>query len=283
MLKVFLSGGIGNRLFQLSFARFLRDEQKYEVGVVQLEDSTKPTTLDIETVLDRSLEIRKKSSLTKVSLKLIDPWRTLSPYFLWGRRYDFRYVTQIPISELGKLSSSGHIVGYFQDYNFVRNQLSSLVVELSSYLSVRCKTIETNPYEVIHVRGLDYRKNQNSKNIGELSDMYYQSLLSKKSEKIRFCLTDDLSYAQLKLRNCHVDFFFGPDELDALNSLNLLRNAKKIICANSTFSWWGGVLAVSNLNAKVVIPKPFFRSPNLNYGRGLDNPLFSTEPSNWLD
>lgn len=282
MLKVFLSGGIGNRLFQLSFARFLRDQLGYSVGVVQLENSSKPKSLDVESVLSDFFNPRSKVALGRLSDSLINPWHTFRPNFLWGKRYDFRHSTRVLSSDLAELSSSGHVVGYFQDYDLLRYSLHSLVVELSEFLARKCGTIEKKPYEVVHVRGLDYREKKNLQNIGVLSDKYYESLLRGKSNTLRFCLTDDLKFAQSKLRHCNIDYFFDPQELNSIEALNFMQNAVKVICANSTFSYWGGLLAFTKGQADIRIPMPFFRSNRLNYGRGLLNPNFSSEPSIWV-
>jgi len=57
----------------------------------------------------------------------------------------------------------------------------------------------------------------------------------------------------------------------AIEHLNLLGKCKGIVCANSSFSWWGGFLSSKLVEDSIVVfPKPMFDSPVIK------------EPKNWI-
>lgn len=279
MLRIFLSGGIGNRLFQLAFARVLKEKFFYKISIEQIDCKSSSQDLNVETILGAFLDPVARVSVSRTLKVHIDPWRTFSPNFVWGKRYDFRYVSDFSNVDLSRFSSNGHIVGYFQDMRFVNSLEEQMTIELKSFLDKRNNQFVSTPYEIIHVRGGDYKKNSNRELIGELSSSYYSEILMKKSPIQRICLTDDLDFAREKLRRIYVDNFMGPKDISVIRALYLMQNATRLICANSTFSWWGGVLARNISGAEVLIPNPFFKSYKLGFGKGLLHPRFLSKRS----
>lgn len=281
MIKVFLAGGLGNQLFQLSFAQYLKYILKHSVSVIKLDLLKSDQRLSVATLLPNYSQRKTDFLVTRIATRPIDPWRSLSLHYLWGTRYDFRYRSDISPLNLPILEKNSHVVGYFQDYRFVRDFEKGLMKDLNTHLPPNIDSLAGSTYEVIHVRGGDYKSRKNRIVMGELSNRYYTGVLSKKSTILRLCISDDLEFARWKLRNIAVDHFFGPNELDPLQGIKIMQEARKLIVANSTFSWWGGIAAWNNLNSEVIFPKPFFKSSLLNFGSGLQYPNFKSHNSYW--
>lgn len=281
MIKVFLSGGMGNHLFQLSFARYLRDILNYSVAIVSLDILKTDDALDMSTIIDINSREKSNLPLSNIAIRLIDPWRTKSVHYIWGARHDFRHFAQVSPTNIPLLRKNSHVVGYFQNYKFVQFVEKNLLQDLRFHLPQNLKDLEEISYEVIHVRGTDYKKIANRMTLGELSDCYYNSVLPKKSDLLRVCITDDLEFARWKLRKISVDLFLGPREIDTFRAMKIMQGAHRLIVANSTFSWWGGLAAWNSHNSEVIVPKPFFRSSQLDFGNGLEYPDFSTHNASW--
>ena len=137
--------------------------------------------------------------------------------------------------------------------------------------------------EVIHIRQGDTTTSENKKRVGVLSDTFYKNILSRNSElSYRVVITDDVEGAKQVLHGISVDAIFGPRELDPWQSLYLMAHSKRLIMANSTFSWWGGFLALLK-GAEVIIPEPFFNSPELDTRGALNYPGFATTKSHFVE
>jgi hypothetical protein len=70
-------------------------------------------------------------------------------------------------------------------------------------------------------------------------------------------ITDDIAGAKNISEDLGLELVLGPSELSSWQSIALMARAGAVICANSTFSWWGGILSAKK-GGTVVIPNPWF-------------------------
>jgi hypothetical protein len=284
-IRVFASGGMGNQIFQFAFSAFLKQELNYMSEFLNLKVARRIDHANFDLIPfvdDKSFLSDPSSNYLKYVSYTVDPWRSLRMHAVWGQRFDFRFDHTVSPDSLPKFNTPSHIVGYFQNYEFV-SKVGSIVLQILSKVVKKPTNpvFENSNYEAIHIRGGDFLRPSNRKTIGSLSYDYYNSLLPKKSSLPRIVITDDLNHAQTLLKEVHVDMYFDSSNHNFRESLFILGNARRIYTANSTFSWLGGFFGNEINQAEVVQPIPFFRSSRLNYGAKLQNPKFRKFPSNW--
>jgi len=122
--------------------------------------------------------------------------------------------------------------------------------------------VKSTDSTLLHLRFGDYLKAGSS--LGNLSRKYYENIITKNHEisfNPIYVMSDDVSLARQFLGNLHnLEFVFI--ERDPLISnfdyLRLFGAARRIICANSTYSWWGAFLAEDP--QLVIAPHPWYVS-----------------------
>jgi len=284
-IRVFASGGMGNQIFQFAFSAFLKQELNLMSEFLNLKVVRRiyHTNFDLIPFIDDKRFLSSTSSnFVKYFSYAVDPWHSLRMHSVWGQRFDFRFDHTVGPDSLPKFNNRSHIVGYFQNYEFV-SKVGSIVLQILSKIVKKPTNpiFEDSNYEAIHIRGGDFLRPSNRNTIGSLGHDYYNSLLPKKSSCPRIVITDDIHHAQTLLKEINIDMYFDSSNHDFRESLFILGNARRIYIANSTYSWLGGFFGNEINDAEVVQPIPFFRSGRLNYGVKLLNPNFQKFPSNW--
>jgi hypothetical protein len=110
-------------------------------------------------------------------------------------------------------------------------------------------------FQTIHVRRGDYSLNPDA--WGLLSIEYYK--MNIQDDLFTVIVTDDDPLTG-KLRTEFPEAqVFGPKELDELQALKIMSISRRIIVANSSFSWWGSVLAREFSGAEVIMPDTWYK------------------------
>lgn len=274
MIKVFTAGGIGNQLFQFAFAHVLSKHSDSDVEIVQFQ-----RTADLEHTRQTLNSIGLQCNHLKIKvinkqplLQIFDPWTRIRHHLNIS---DTRNDPFLSLSDFYSIKSlKKKYIGYFQNQDFVFEVRNELLKDLGSIVATGIIFREKyGSYEVIHVRGGDYRTPQKKDKFGVLADSYYREVLSRSNSLKRFVITDDLDLAK-SFKSIHpFEEIFGPTDLNPRNCLALMSGAELLVAANSTFSWWGGFLT-SSTGGKVIFPEPIFKSKALNSGKALNYPNF---------
>ena len=115
----------------------------------------------------------------------------------------------------------------------------------------------------MHIRQGDYINS----NFGLLSPAYYRKTVIGEEKDI-IIFTDQPNLSQEYLNALNPRFVITPNELSGDETFALMSRSKRLILANSTFSWWVGFLALQN-SGTVSIPSPWIKSgqyeANLEY------------------
>jgi len=164
---------------------------------------------------------------------------------------------------------------YFPDcQEELAKQISHIRNPSQWYLQAVGEVSENSPI-ALHVRLGDY------KNLGSIygrpDPEYYANAVNLITEKLGerpiWLFSDEPELASKILEN-HITIskVIDPNASNrAIEHLNLLGRCQGIVCANSSFSWWGGFLSSKLIpGSTVVFPRPMFDSPKL------------AEPHNWL-
>ena len=272
--RVILNGGVGNQLWQLAFAHklikarpveLLKIEKMKSEQNVHLESGAK-VVAKIVSNCAHNLRFKTKDFQNLISKGKYVPESRFSRIFgraiVDSRRLDYRDFNKINIS-----SPYTHL-GFYQSLKFLQDEVQTILDELELlFLERPIPRIfkNTRDYAVIHIRGGDYYSAKHVNIFGVLADQYYMHLVEElKSQGFKkiFVLTDDSLRARMRLEKINkLELEFVP-KLDEISTLHIMSNAKVMCTANSSFSWWGGMLAARR-GGKTFVPFPWFVSDTI--------------------
>ena len=306
-LRVMLTGGLGNQLFQLAAALYFAENRP-----VELVDSIgRPRTNsfglpDIDTfVLPLDVLIIKSDKysmlISKTSGFMLR--KGMNPHW-YEKNKLFEFLTQLLSSILLsiylkdkvalsasnnvgysddiKASGSKFLVGYFQSYKWLEN---TEVLKKMHNISPKNKNnsnflnwIKLAKFEkpiILHLRLGDYR-NENRFGIPN-SDYYKKSLdyiFKLNSNNKIWVFSDETDSVLDFLPQEHLDHYelIDTKNLDSAQTLEIMKYGTSYVIGNSTFSWWAATLSKTN-SPIVVAPSPWFKS--------LEEPE-SLIPNNWI-
>jgi hypothetical protein len=119
-------------------------------------------------------------------------------------------------------------------------------------------------FQVLHIRRGDFLY-KNSK-FPTLALNYYLRNITPDLNLV--IITDDIDSSKTMINFIKPNFIFGPADFNEIECLYLMSKANIVIAANSTFSFWGGVLCQSN-GGRTIYP-----SMDTSNGRNLHYPGF---------
>ena len=285
-MKVFLTGGLGNQLFQLAAAIENCDgeiELIAKIGKPRLTDKGDPEVASL--LLPASVSIKSPPmKFGRLTMKIIglnlrshfNPGK-IEKYHLWVYRTFGNIFISLLFKELlrltvgrdvgftpiKKLGKSDFLVGYFQSFKYLSKstleKMSALnVLEPSETFLEYLRKLKGKRILVIHVRLGDYI---NEPTIGTLSQEYYNRALAEFDfAKIDLVLvfSDSPDLVSDYLPDKFSSYFeVVPNSLTSAETLTLMTVGSDFIISNSTFSWWGAMLS-QNIDKKVVAPTPWF-------------------------
>jgi hypothetical protein len=258
-------GGIGNQLWQLAFAHKLSEAEPVNMVLID-NPKANNSHLYIGAEVISNLTKICKHRISHSSYKYRNPMvrRKFVPESNWARHFiDSRNLNWQNLSGIDIQKSSVHL-GFYQSLKFLRKEVSIVLDELELFLSAQNVShviSEVRDYAVIHLRGGDYYQDRHKNVFGVLDDTYYQRLTSKLAEygfDRAFVVTDDLINCAQRLRKISQIELVYLDGLSEISTLKLMSNAKAVGIANSSFSWWGGMLSQQK-GGIVHAPHPWFK------------------------
>lgn len=173
-------------------------------------------------------------------------------------------------------SDSGirNINGFFHAYFYYEDCLSKYqnlnadtIIPLSPVAKEIAANIKSGKSTAIHIRRGDYLHHNLS--FGLLNENYYRNALSRLealsgATKI-YVFSDDVVFAKTLMERIGQNDATFPEEICPLSAsevIYLIGSADNIVIANSTLSYWAGVLA--NKGSNVIAPRPFYRNQTLS-------------------
>ncbi len=290
---LFLTGGLGNQLFQIAACLSLGHKTEIVLDVTSGNPRNgSHESADLLSVFSGSGVIIEREKKNAFSSKIggyilrsgAEPkglerngfYRELvrliaSAYFSVSKRKRISVransgvgYSQIDISQ----KRSTFLFGYFQSYRWierdhVREFMNSLTVQNPSekYQSIKKEISEIQPI-IMHIRRGDYAFEPN---FGVLSQIYYEKSLeyiqNLAIEQAVWVFTDDPDWAKLITSS---QTFVGKEirlvddsNLSTGEVFDLMRFGSAYVIANSSFSWWAAYLSRTN-GAPVIAPKPWF-------------------------
>ena len=262
---VILEGGFGNQLWQLAFAHKLVSYGKVTLIKIVHESEKQHSeirTLDIEKVIENcghEIELRK---LTFERIFTRARFLTESNFNIYKDSIiDFRLSSWKDMLGVD-LSKARKYIGYFQSLHLLQAQVEVVVNELIETSNQHKPQIDLKGHNSnisIHMRGGDYFNPKHKDLFGVLSSQYYLKLfeiISEQHSEIATVITNDPRYAKEILVNKPEIKILGPESIDAWESFILMMNSKVACTANSSFSWWSGMV-VKKLGGRMIVPFPW--------------------------
>jgi len=291
-LFLYLTGGLGNQLFQLAAGLFLSDNRMIilnsEFGMPRLNESGKPELCDFKLPFDVATSNSRQAKLVERKFLSLILRRGLNyknaEEFLFRDKLLIK-VCNLLISRYFRIKVKVHLnkgvgfsnksnffrnefmVGYFQTYKWLKNE-SVLKKMKSIHLNSRSSKIDffknlavqEEPL-VLHIRLGDY---EHEPKIGILDYSYYQNAIKvlwdpSKYKKI-WVFSNDLEKAKEFLESrIDLDIRWMPTlGFSSAETLEIMRYGKGYIIANSTFSWWAAALS-HTVRPEVIAPTPWFK------------------------
>jgi hypothetical protein len=296
-----LTGGLGNQIFQLAAALSLRKFPgepiglDWGIGLPRLNSNGTPDLTSF--ILPRGVELlpkrrfswlasksngyllrmgfspRKYEKFLPVRLVILTIGNLISTIYFKGNRKNC-ICNSLGFSLIDESATPFTLTGYFQSYRY--SEASTVIdalramrpVEKSQDLDRLTSISAIEQPLVVHFRFGDY-KNENTFGI-PTTDYYRKSIsdlwLSEKYKKI-WVFSDEIELAKEKFPREYLSFVRWIDEIDQSSGLTLeaMRLGHGFVIANSSFSFWGAMLAKRGVDLDVVAPEPWFQgteSPN---------------------
>ena len=280
MLKkniVYLSGGLGNQMFQYAFARalYLKYNIPFEINTDfyrrRFEDQTS-RDLGLNLFKLKFKESRFTNlgrvclGIKKILLKLIP---SLNFSFFNEENFEINNIN---------FKKNNFFQGYWQNHKYFESIKDDLKVDFG--LEHNISNLNLNSYNqiinsnsvCIHVRRKDYLGTDY-----EVVDVnYYKKafdIIKSKYSKLNFFIfSDDIKW-------CKENLTFIPNSTfcsyTLLNDFHLMTLCKHFIIPNSTFCWWAAYLSNNDNNSKtVIIPSKWHKTNN--------NLLKNGSPEKWI-
>ncbi len=235
MKIVKIQGGLGNQMFQYAFAKALEYKgNKVFCDIHWYKALHKNTT-------------RRSFDLNVFNTQIISS--------LWWQKVFCKVVKEKNVNvyepELLNLNGNIYYSGYFQSEHYFKDFRSEIIKQFSlkaqpneTNLKILQKIKTTNSVSM-HIRRGDYVKLSHIYGLCSLA--YYQKAMeyiqNRVSEPCFFIFSDDMSWVRKNLKmEASCEYIDVNNAQTAYLDLELMKNCKHNIIANSSFSWWGAWL-----------------------------------------
>ena len=289
MIIVRLISGLGNQLFQYSFARRIALERNVPLKLdTSFYDSQDLRAYQLD-YFNIKAEVISHEALSK-ALKTNWFWMARKGWYGTQRRLPYYKKRIVREKEkfcydpnMTKTSKITYFNGYWQHYRYhqsheaiVRNELT-LKSQYLSKISKLLTEIDSSESISLHIRRGDYISDPRAhKRFGILPLDYYQDALKFIRQRINtptvYVFSDDTEWVQNHLKlDSPLQFITIEDEARDVLELALMSRCQHNIIANSTFSWWGAYLN-NNPHKIVIAPKQWSSDAVINQTMKIQHP-----------
>ena len=260
-----LDGRMGNQMFQWALARAYEAQN----GILPEIDNSKETLKLGCFKLIRDIKTVKKP-IWNIILRKTVPFRNLRNKWT-EMKFDLPVVKEDAFSKYTpsvlEAQAPAYLTGFFQTEKYfveVREQLLedfTLNKELNKKNKILLEEIKTTNSVSIHFRRGDYLKQRVANSIGNIKEQYYHDAIKLISAKTKndltlFVFSDDINWVKNNVQFGHKTVYVNINSAkQGYFDLELMKNCKHNIIANSSFSWWGAWLN-ENPEKIVVAPSP---------------------------
>lgn len=260
-----VSGRLGNQLFEWAFAHELASRFSAVVQPVidsrHFDRNQESIFKDPQLLCDLILD-QKNSEIIGLTFSALDKFASMGIFrthfieklFQISRQNDAYILQEIykrPRIISGFYINAQHVISNASHlYTHLESKFESL--ELSQKIS---EILGKEPFQAIHIRRGDFTTMKET--FGLLNLEWYLNNIDKNLPLL--VATDDMSGSQEIINALNPSFVLEPSQYSAWETLGILARSKRLVMANSTFSWWAGFCSAQAGN-QPIFPKPFYRS-----------------------
>ena len=263
MVRVKISGGLGNQMFQYIYGQYLKILLNKKIFYVAKMSSNSSS------FTKRSLDLENFDVPNfQYSESRISFWeRVFRKFILIFPMLNRKYIIQQNPHDIPDIERSvNYYDGYWQNYiyyNVVKEKIGNPFTlsqeDLFKYESI-INEIKNCQAVSIHVRRNDYINiPENAKIFEVCENEYYEKTISYIKERIEnpvfFIFSQDQEWCTENFKGYNFIFM---DKNPAHIDVFLMSICKHNIIANSTFSWWGAILN-ENVEKMVFYPKRWYK------------------------
>lgn len=281
MVRVILSGGLGNQMFEYAAGRALsmRYDTDLFVDLYLLQKKTKATIRSYELSVFNIEAPISQSILNKIAIKVFGAIRSKSIRYSFLDKFGiFRdEKAQYYDTKFENLPKDTTLFGYFQNENYFKEISRQLKVDFTFKTPLTGKNdkirhkIEQENSVSIHIRRGDYINTNTNLPILDLS--YYKKaieyIISEIDNPYFFIFSDGIEWVKinLDLSNLNHEFIDWNKNEHSYIDMQLMSLCKNNIIANSSFSWWAGWLN-NNPDKMVIAPRKWYKGDTGIYPDG---------------
>lgn len=275
MIEVYLTGGLGNQIFQFASAYAAAKSKNVKLTLnltwFQAISGMKSVTkrkFDLSYAVNPSVTIIQPSTLISIALakknfKLGRLKAKLNGYSLFVENDPFEYDSRIKsVSDKTLLLGNFQSEQYFKPYRAELKELLSVTGNTSpDYIDLK-KCISLPNTLCVHIRRGDYITNSdafNTHGVPEIS--YYSNALShflKKYKELKiFVFSDDQQWTRSQAFWPRNTMFVDDRNYSSSEIMNLISQSQHHILSNSTFGWWAAW--IKEQQGEVILPKYWLR------------------------
>lgn len=264
---IHIKGGLGNQLFQLSFAHLIFEQTKRRQYV--FIPRSYQSTSDIRTFLSQCSHVKEVSKLLSSFLELIFRYQRFQDALEWCGILLFEKDDSSGwlLSKVLEASFSNRFrifSGFWQDWKYALTSEKVFANELAHFLESHIDTplgLLLTDCIVVHIRRGDYLEHHNREVYGIVPLSSYKKILQtcKQAYPNHTVITVSDSPRQVRAEGASTYFgtVLGPELCDPWQVLKIMLGADVVISANSTLSWWGAFIAEQQ-GASVFVPTPWY-------------------------
>lgn len=250
-----LKGGLGNQMFQYSFAKYISDKIGRKV-VIDLSFLNRRDFGPDFTYRDYDLDI------FDVDAEIVNYFD--EPYELiqedWNSVHSVQY--NLIVQALNSTSENIYLDGYFPSPKYFNNTSDNFKkfkfdIEENS-IELMNEIINSNSV-MINIRRTDYVNNDYHGTYGRDYVLKALSKLNPNENYKYYIFSDDIEWCQENLSDLGTIVTHEHKGYKFSNYLQLMSLCKHFIIPNSSFAWWSAYLSTSKIN--VYYPEKFINVP----------------------
>jgi hypothetical protein len=277
---VYISGGFGNQLFQISFYNYLsknnsnvylnidfynyqhkilyriiRKFRKTPIRKFHFNEHFKKNILSSKELLIQLSKINRFKAFVFYFLIFFLPINKVLKFLKYNYINENNFNTSL--IEFNKFI---FFDGYWQDFKFIENEISFVRNLLIQYKYFNPESFFKNQI-IIHVRRGDFTNSLISNIYTTLDSYYYDKALfeitklERKNFDIIVC-SDDIEWCKKYITSItHFNNIKYSDSNNLQTDFKLIAESEFIISSNSTFCWWASIAGNSKA---VIIPKNWY-------------------------
>lgn len=274
MIRLILTGGLGNQMFEYATAKALalKLDKELNLDLYALQKKTKGIKRDFELdIFDIDLKI-SSSWKTKLLVKLFPFVEQNRTFFQKTVNYfrDYSAIVYLPaFQELeGNVILHGHFQNekYFKQYETIIRKEFTFKHPLKGQNLQIAQQMEKSNSVAIHIRRGDYVTDSN---FALCTKEYYQEAMDRIKREVEnpvfFIFSQDFDWINenLTFDKEEVHFIDWNRGKDSYLDMQLMSLCKHNIIANSSFSWWAAWLN-KNPEKRIFAPARWFRKEERN-------------------